>query len=118
MNTSLTFRRVGLNVVGVALTEDGRRVTAPVGQYVVATVHARPYDAATTWGTAVLKVRASNFDEGGFADLPTAVTIAGPGGITDQINIAGYKYIAVEVFTAEGAAEFADIAIILSDKKV
>lgn len=111
------FKRCGINVLGTAVSEsDGhRRVVVPIGNNTIATVQARPHAAGTAWGTAVLNIRAGNFENGPFGDFSTVQTIAAGGGITGRIAVSGYHYLAVDVTTAEGADEYADIAICLAE---
>lgn len=114
----ITFRfpRCGLNVLGTAISEanGGKRVVVPIGEHVIASVHAKPTDAATTWGTAVLKLRIGNFEEGPFSDFSTVQAITAGGGASGRVAVSGYNYLAVDVTTAEGADEYADIAICLA----
>lgn len=111
------FDRCSINVLGTAsCTNNGsRRVVVPVGNNVIASVHAKASDAGTSWGTAVLKVRIGNFAEGPYGDFSTVQTIPAGGGIAGRLAVSGYHYLAVDVTTAEGADEYADIAITLSD---
>ena len=100
----LPTTEINLNTVGV-------NAVFPVGSATIASVVVNPRSSA--WGTAVVRAAWSNTPIGPwftFAAGEVSAVTAGPGACAiNWINVEGKAYFGVEVTTAEGASERADV---------
>ncbi len=99
----------------IDLTGVGNNAVFPLGgRSSLASVSANPHGAA--WGTAVITPKWSNNPAGpwnAFAAGELSTPTIGPGaGVISWINVQAKGFLAIEVTTAEGATEFADVYVV------